>query len=88
MLKRLEIKSCEFCEIVPAILVFSHQIMNESLSLVFCCYQLVYDIVETSYLWVILQVRGRDGMFTPQNGATAYSVSCRIFARVVSHCLS
>jgi len=28
-----------------------------------------------SYLGVILQVRGHDGMSTPQNGAAAYSVS-------------
>jgi len=46
-----------------------------NLSLVFCWYQLVYDIFETSYLRVILQVRGRDGMSTPQNSAAAYSQS-------------
>jgi len=27
------------------------------------------------YIWVTLQVRGRDGMSTPQNGAAAYSQS-------------
>ena len=34
----------------------------------------------------VLQVRGRDGMSTPQNGAAAYSQS-HVFARVVSRCL-
>jgi len=46
-----------------------------SLSLVYCCYKQVYDIFNTSCLGVILQVRGRDGMSTPQNGAAAYSQS-------------
>ena len=49
--------------------------LNKTLSLVFCCYQQVCDIFNMSRLWVILQVRGRDGMSTPQNGATAYSQS-------------
>jgi len=44
-------------------------------SLVFCCYQQVYDIFNMSCLRVILQVRGHDGMSTPQNGAAAYSQS-------------
>jgi len=35
---------------------------------------------------LILQVRGRDGMSTPQNGADAYSQS-HVFARVDSRCL-
>ena len=35
-----------------------------------------------SCLGVILQVRGRDSMSTPQNGSAAY-----VFSRVVSHCL-
>jgi len=43
-----------------------------SFSLVFWCYQQVHDIVNMSCLGVILQVRGCDGMFTPQNGAAAY----------------
>jgi len=55
------------------------------IGLVFCCYQQVYDIL-TSCLWVILQVRGRDGMSTLQNGAAAYSQS-HVFARLVSCCL-
>ena len=38
---------------------------------------------------VILQVRGRDGMSTPQNGVAAYSHASRTqaFARVVTCCL-
>jgi len=39
-----------------------------------------------SCLGVICQVRGHDGMTTPQNGAAAYSQS-HVFARVVSRCL-
>jgi len=56
-----------------------------SLSLIFCCYQQVYDTVNTSCLWVTLQVRGCDGMSTPQNGAAAYthSLTYHISARVV-----
>ena len=46
-----------------------------TISLVFCCYQQVYDMFNTSCLGVILQVRGRDSMSTLQNGAAAYSVS-------------
>ena len=46
-----------------------------SLSLVFCCYQQVYDIFNMSCLGVILQVRGCDGMSIPQNGAAAHSQS-------------
>jgi len=38
-------------------------------SLVFWCYQQVYNILNMSCLVVILQVRGRDGMYTSQNGA-------------------
>ena len=45
-----------------------------SLSLVFCCYQQLYDIFNMSR-WVILQMRGHDGVSTPQNGAAAYSQS-------------
>jgi len=48
-------------------------------SLVFRCYQQVYDIFNMSCLGVILQVRGCDGMSTPQNGAAAHlqsHVSC------------
>jgi len=45
------------------------------ISLVFCCYQQAYDIFNMSCLGVILQVRGRDGISTPQNGAAAYSQS-------------
>ena len=44
-------------------------------SLVCCCYQQVYDILNMSCLGVILHVRGRDGMSTPQNGVAAYSQS-------------
>jgi len=43
--------------------------------MVFCSYQQVYDIFIMSCLWVILQVRGRDGTSTLQNGAAAYSRS-------------
>jgi len=50
-----------------------HRDVPSSQSLVFCCYQQVYDIFNTSCLRVILQVRGRDGMSTPQNGVAAYS---------------
>jgi len=46
----------------------------------------VYDTFHMSRLEVIVQVRGRDGMSTPQNGVAAYSQS-HVFARVVSHCL-
>jgi len=46
-----------------------------SVSLVFCCYQQVYGIFNMSCLGMILQVTGRDGMSTPQNGAAAYSQS-------------
>ena len=53
-----------------------------SISLVFCCYQQVYDIINMSCLGVIPQVRGRDGKSTPQNDAAAYSQS-HIFATVV-----
>jgi len=35
---------------------------------------------------ILLQVRRRDGMSTPQNGAAAYSQS-HVFAKVVSCCL-
>jgi len=42
--------------------------------------------LNTSCLAVILQVTGRDGMSTLQNGAAAYSQS-HIFASVVFHCL-
>jgi len=59
------------------ILFYRH--IHVSLSLVFCSYQQVYDIFNMSCLGVILQVMGRDGMSTPQNGAAAYSqshVSC------------
>jgi len=37
-------------------------------------------------LGVIRQVKGRDGMSTPQNGAAA--LTYHVFARVVSRCLS
>ena len=47
----------------------------EDVSLVFCCYQQVCVIFNMSCLGVILQVRGRDGMSTPQNGVAAYSQS-------------
>jgi len=57
-----------------------------TLSLVFCCYEQVYDIYNMSCLGVILQVRGRDGISTPQNGVAAYS-QYHIFARVVYRCL-
>jgi len=56
--------------------------MGQIISLpVFCCYRQVYDILNMSCLGVILQVRGRDGMSTPQNGADTYSQShiSRIF---------
>jgi len=43
-------------------------------SLVICCYWQVY-FFNMSCLGVILQVRGRDGMSTPQNGLDAYSQS-------------
>ena len=56
------------------------------ISLVFCSYEQVYDIFNTSRLGVILQVRGHDGMSTPQNGVAAYSQS-HVFARVVSCCV-
>ena len=46
-----------------------------SLSVVVCCYQQIYDIFNMSCPGVILQVRSHDGMFIPQNGATAYSQS-------------
>jgi len=51
---------------------------NLSLCLVFCCYQQLYDILNMSYLAVILQVRGCDGMSTPQNDAAAYLTVSRI----------
>jgi len=44
-------------------------------SVVFCGYQQVYDILNMSCLGVMLHVRGRDGMSTPHNGAAAYSQS-------------
>ena len=43
-----------------------------------------------SCLGVILQVRGRDGMSTLQNGVDAlhtHSLTYHVFARVVSRCL-
>jgi len=45
--------------------------LSLSVCLVFCYYQQVYDIFNMSCLAVILRVRGRDGMFTPQNDAVA-----------------
>ena len=50
--------------------------------LVFCCYQQVYDIFNMSCLWVILQVRGRDGVSTPQNGVDCL---CELCASPLSH---
>ena len=61
-------------------------ILSLSLSLVFCRHQQVHDVFNVTCLEVILQVRGRDGMSTLQNGAAAYSQSY-VFARVVSRCL-
>jgi len=59
-----------------------------SLSLVFWCYQQVHDVVNMSCLGVILQLRGCDGMFTPQNGAAVRlhtdSLAYHVFAMVVS----
>ena len=56
--------------------------MLYTLSLFFCCYEQVYDM---PCLEVVLQVRSRDGMSTPQNGAAAYSQShYNILSRVVS----
>ena len=56
------------------------------LSLVFCCYQQVYDIFNTSCLGMIL---GRDGMSAPQNDMMhTHSLMYHVFARVVSLCLS
>jgi len=53
----------------PSVKVHTH------ISLVFSCYQQVYDLFNMSCLEVILQVRGRDGMSTRQNGVAAYSRS-------------
>jgi len=51
-------------------------VSDYSFSLVFYCYQQVYDIfdISSSYLGVILQVRGCDDMSTLQNSVAA--VSC------------
>jgi len=48
---------------------------SSSLSIVVCCYQQIYDIFNMSCKGVILQVRGHDRMFIPQDGAAAYSHS-------------
>jgi len=46
-----------------------------SLSLVFCCYQQVYDIFNMLCLGMILQVRGRDGMSTLQVRLDTHSLT-------------
>jgi len=46
-------------------------------------------LFNVSCLEVILQVRVRGGMYTPQNGVDSYthSLTYHVFARVVSRCL-
>ena len=61
--------------------------MSPLVFLVFCCYQQVYDLFNMSCLWVILQLRGRDGMSTPRNGGCILSLTYHAFAEVVSRCL-
>jgi len=73
------VTSSNFTEWSPS-LVIAVVVIVTSLSVVFCCYQQVYDIFNMSSRGDTVQVRGRDGMSTPQNGVTAYSQS-----HVLSH---
>ena len=69
--------TCSQNVLVHSILVhpMHYGFSDSNLSLVFCGYQQVYYIFSTSCLGTMLQVRGHDGMSTPQNGAAAYSES-------------